>query len=62
MKQHEVDKILGEAESKEAKPKLKIDFRPGESVKIKVVAGKEFRLESIEIENEGAGNKVSGTR
>jgi len=33
-----------------------------ESVKIKVVAGKEFRLESIEIENEGAGNKVSGTR
>jgi len=35
MKQHEVDKILGEAESKEAKPKLKIDFRAGESVKIK---------------------------
>ena len=35
MRQHEVDKILGEAKSKEAKPKLKIDFRPGENVKIK---------------------------
>ena len=35
MKPWEVDKILGEAESKEAKPKLKINFRVGESVKIK---------------------------
>ena len=31
----EVEKILGDAESKEAKPKLKIDLRVGESVKIK---------------------------
>jgi transcriptional antiterminator NusG len=32
---HEVEKLLGEAEKKEEQPKLKVDFKVGETVKIK---------------------------
>jgi len=35
MKPHEVEKVLGEATAKKEKPKLKIDFKVGENVKIK---------------------------
>jgi len=35
MTQREVDKVLGEAERKEETPRLKIDFKVGDSVKIK---------------------------
>ena len=33
--EHEVEKLLGEAERREEAPQVKIDFKPGESVKIK---------------------------
>ena len=35
MKPHEVEKVLGEVTTKEEKPRLKIDFKVGESVRIK---------------------------
>jgi transcriptional antiterminator NusG len=35
MAEHEVEKLLGEAERREEAPQIKIDFEPGESVKIK---------------------------
>jgi len=35
MEDHEVDKILGDIERQEEKPKLKIEFKKGDSVKIK---------------------------
>ncbi len=35
MEDHEVDKILGDIERQEEKPKLKIEFKQGDSVKIK---------------------------
>jgi len=35
MADHEVDKIIVEVEKQEEKPKLKIDFKKGDSVKIK---------------------------
>lgn len=35
MADHEVEKIIGEVEKQEEKPKLKIDFKKGDSVKIK---------------------------
>jgi len=35
MEPHEVDRILGDMERQEEKPRLKIEFEPGDSVKIK---------------------------
>lgn len=35
MADHEVSRILGEMKDQEERPKLKIDFRPGDTVKIK---------------------------
>ena len=42
MQQHEVDKLLGQAEKKEEAPKLKIDFQVGDTVTIKEGAFQNF--------------------
>jgi len=42
MHQHEVDKLLGQAEKKEEAPTLKIDFRAGDTVSIKEGAFQSF--------------------
>jgi len=42
MHQHDVDKLLGEAEKKEEAPKLKIDFQVGDTVTIREGAFQNF--------------------